>query len=126
ELDQRRIAVGLRHVAEHLIVGTVLFDDVEDVLDRRTLAILQRDRIGTAAAIVALAIGGAMAVVVAVASAIVVAACLFTVGRQTAVVAPHHLGEALELVALRHVQNRDDADAIGVAAALAGRRGRRD
>ena len=45
ELHERRIAVALRHVAEHLIVGAVLLDDVEDVLDRRPLAEMHRDRI---------------------------------------------------------------------------------
>ena len=35
EERQRRIAVRLRQVAEHLVVGAVLANDVEDVLDRR-------------------------------------------------------------------------------------------
>jgi ABC-type methionine transport system permease subunit len=57
------------------------------VLDRRTLAVLVRNRIGTAAAIVAIAIvvapaiAVAMAAVVAVASAVVVAACRFGTSR---------------------------------------------
>ena len=33
ELGERRVAVALREVAEHLIVGAVLLDDVDDVLD---------------------------------------------------------------------------------------------
>jgi hypothetical protein len=43
ELHERGIAVALRHIAEHLIVGAVLLEDVEDVLDRRTLAQMHRD-----------------------------------------------------------------------------------
>src|SRR5262249_21651063 len=34
EESQRRVAVAARVVAEHLIVGAVLADDVEDMLDR--------------------------------------------------------------------------------------------
>ena len=33
EQAQRRVAVAPPHVAKHLIVGAVLADDVEDVLD---------------------------------------------------------------------------------------------
>ena len=39
-----RVAVALRQVAEHLVVGAVLADHVEDVLDRRRLADPARDR----------------------------------------------------------------------------------
>ena len=35
--EQRRIAVGLCEIAEHLVVRAVLFDDVDDVLDRRVV-----------------------------------------------------------------------------------------
>ena len=38
EHDQRRIAVAARQVAEDLIVGAILLDDVDDVLDRRGIA----------------------------------------------------------------------------------------
>jgi ribosomal protein S16 len=38
EQRQRRIAVALREIAEHLVVGAVLSDDVEHVLDRRCAA----------------------------------------------------------------------------------------
>ncbi len=34
------IAVALAHVAEHLIVGAVFFDDVDDVLNRRKMAVV--------------------------------------------------------------------------------------
>ena len=43
EEGQVRVAVALRQVAEHLVVGPVLADDVEDVLDRRGLAGRARD-----------------------------------------------------------------------------------
>ena len=33
EEDQRRIAVALFHVAQHLIVAAIFLDDVDDVLD---------------------------------------------------------------------------------------------
>jgi hypothetical protein len=39
EIDERRIAVGLREIAEELIVRPILFDDVDDVLERRVLRI---------------------------------------------------------------------------------------
>ena len=35
---QLRIAIPLRHVAQHLIVGAVFFDDVDDVPDQARLA----------------------------------------------------------------------------------------
>ena len=38
EQHQRGIAVAFLHVAEHLIVGAILLDDVDDVLDRRQRA----------------------------------------------------------------------------------------
>ena len=44
EKRQVRVAVALGHVAEHLVVGAVLADHVEDVLDRRRLADAPRDR----------------------------------------------------------------------------------
>ena len=68
ELHQRRIAVALRHIAEHLVVGAVLLDDVEDVLDRRALPAVHGDRV---AIVVALMI--AVAAVIAIAVAVVVA-----------------------------------------------------
>src|SRR5262249_50589023 len=40
----RRAAVALRQITEDLVVGAVLLDDQEDVLDRRRLAELVRDR----------------------------------------------------------------------------------
>ncbi|KDN82231.1 hypothetical protein KCH_59400 [Kitasatospora cheerisanensis KCTC 2395] len=43
ELGQRRVAVALRQVAEDLVVGAVLLDDQEDVLDRRRVADPVRD-----------------------------------------------------------------------------------
>ena len=43
EERQARIAVALLQIAEHLIVGAVLFHDEEDVLDRRRLADLRRN-----------------------------------------------------------------------------------
>jgi len=42
EEDQRRIAVALREVAEDLIVRAVLFNDVDDVLERRIAARVAR------------------------------------------------------------------------------------
>ena len=44
EERQVRVAVALGHVPEHLVVGAVLADHVEDVLDRRGLADAPRDR----------------------------------------------------------------------------------
>src|SRR5262249_44432809 len=44
EERQRGIAVALRQVAEHLIVGAVLLDDVDDVFDRRLLILARRHR----------------------------------------------------------------------------------
>ena len=44
EERQARIAVAAWHITEDLIVGTVLADDVEDVLDRRGLADHPRNR----------------------------------------------------------------------------------
>ena len=35
---QRRVAVALGHVAENLVIGSVFLDDVDDMLDRRRLA----------------------------------------------------------------------------------------
>ena len=43
EHHQRRVAVAARHVAEDLVVGPILLDDVEHVLDRRRLADLGRN-----------------------------------------------------------------------------------
>ena len=43
EHHQRRIAVAARHVAEDLIVGAILLDDVQHILDRRRLADLGRN-----------------------------------------------------------------------------------
>ena len=37
EIMERPIAVSFGHVAEHLIVSAILFDDVDDVLERRIL-----------------------------------------------------------------------------------------
>ena len=45
EFHERRIAVPLRHVSEHLVVGAVFLDDVEHVLDRRALPEMHGDRI---------------------------------------------------------------------------------
>ena len=42
---QPGVAVALRNVAEDLVVGAVLLDDVDAVLDRARLAELGRDRI---------------------------------------------------------------------------------
>ena len=42
EDGQARIAVALLHVAEHLVVGAVLLDDVDDVLEDRRLAVSSR------------------------------------------------------------------------------------
>src|SRR5262245_4467691 len=47
EEHQRWIAVALRKVAKHLIVGPVLHDDVEHVLDRRALADFGWDHTGS-------------------------------------------------------------------------------
>ena len=44
ELRQRRVAVALGHVAVDLVVGAVLLDEQEDVLDRRRVADPLRDR----------------------------------------------------------------------------------
>ncbi len=44
EQRQVRIAVALGNVAEHLVVGAILADDVEDVLDGRWITDLARDR----------------------------------------------------------------------------------
>src|SRR5207248_7438681 len=38
EVQERRVAVGLAEVAEQLVVGAVLLDDVDDVLERRVAA----------------------------------------------------------------------------------------
>ena len=38
------VAVAPLHVAEHLVVGAVLLDDVQHVLDRRGLAMTLRNR----------------------------------------------------------------------------------
>ena len=35
EKDQRRVAVALAQVAENLIISAILFDDVDDVFERR-------------------------------------------------------------------------------------------
>ena len=43
---ERRVAVALRQVAQDLIVGAVLANDVEDVLDRRRVADLARNGVG--------------------------------------------------------------------------------
>ena len=85
----------LRQVAEHLIVGAVFLDDVEDVLDRRSLAAARRDRLGPAPVLV----------VVSVVVTIVVVAPIVAFWRQAAVVATHLLGQAVELVAPGHVEN---------------------
>ena len=47
ELHQRRVAVAPDVVAEDLVVGPVLLDDVDDVLDRRRLADVVRDRLSS-------------------------------------------------------------------------------
>src|SRR5919201_3029454 len=46
ELRQGRVAVALCHVAVHLVVGAVLLDQQEDVLDRRGVTYASRDRHG--------------------------------------------------------------------------------
>ncbi|MFH7340590.1 hypothetical protein SLH32_35780 (plasmid) [Streptomyces sp. KHY 26] len=46
EPGQRRVAVAPCHVTEDLVVGPVPLDDQEDVLDRRRVARLHRDRHG--------------------------------------------------------------------------------
>jgi hypothetical protein len=43
EEDEFGVAVGVRDVAEDLVVGAVLFDDVDDVLDGAGLADALRD-----------------------------------------------------------------------------------
>src|SRR4029450_3589039 len=49
----RRITVGLcavtarRQIAEHLIVGSILTDDVDDVFERRSAAAKDRSRLTT-------------------------------------------------------------------------------
>src|SRR5213082_2069523 len=40
------IAIALLHIAEHLIIGAVLFDDINDVLENRRLAGSFRHRLG--------------------------------------------------------------------------------
>ena len=40
---ERGLAVPLAQIAEHLIVGAILLDDVDDVLDGRAVAGAQRD-----------------------------------------------------------------------------------
>ena len=35
EIDEARVAIAFFHVSEHLIIGAVLFDDVDDVAERR-------------------------------------------------------------------------------------------
>ena len=44
EHGERRVAVTALQIAQHLIVGAVLFDDVDDVLEQRTLARPHRHR----------------------------------------------------------------------------------
>src|SRR5262249_5970306 len=46
ELRQVRVTVALGHVAVHLVVGAVLLDEQEDVLDRRRVPDARRDRHG--------------------------------------------------------------------------------
>jgi hypothetical protein len=43
ENAQLRVAVALLHVAEHLIIGPVLLDDIDDVLEHARLAMTQRN-----------------------------------------------------------------------------------
>ena len=50
EQAQARVAVALGDIAEDLVVGAVLLDDVDDVLDGRAGAHLARDDGGGAAA----------------------------------------------------------------------------
>ena len=38
EVDEAGVSVGILQVTEHLIVGAILFDDVDDMLERRIAA----------------------------------------------------------------------------------------
>ena len=35
EIDEARVAIAFFHVSEYLIIGAILFDDVDDVAERR-------------------------------------------------------------------------------------------
>ena len=61
EQADARLAVALGHVAEDLVVGAVLLDDVDDVLDRRGVADLRGDRVAGRGAGAADAVGIAAA-----------------------------------------------------------------
>src|SRR5262249_30662330 len=98
ELHQRGVAVPLRQVAEDLIVGAVLLDDVEDVLDRRALAHVHGDGVRAVVAVATVAFGAPG-------------------GRL--VVAERWLRHLLEVLAAGYVEDRHLARAVHVAAARA-------
>src|SRR5262245_56349382 len=120
ELDEARIAIALRDIAEHLVVRAVFLDDIEDVLDGRTLRRLHRDWVSP--------------LVLVVVSLEAIALPMFhtrlprllTARGQAPIVAAHLLGELLKVVAAGNIEQRDDPDTVGVASALTGCRRRRD
>ncbi len=109
EQHERRIAVPLRHVSEHLVIGAVLLDDVEDVPDRGGLPEVHRDR------------ARAWRVAVTVVVPLVVAE-----RGQPPVVPAHLTGEVLQLAAAGHFQDRHDSLPVLVAPPPVGRVGRSD
>jgi hypothetical protein len=112
EFHDGRIAIALRHVAEHLIGGAIFLDDVEDVLDRRALSGMHRNAMRRP--LVAIPVVSAPIIGVAISGRSVV------VDRwQHVVVLAHLFRETSELAAVRDVEDGYDAHAILVTAPLA-------
>src|SRR5262245_30009010 len=109
ELDEARIPIALRDIAEHLVVRAVLLDDIEDVRDRRALRSLHRDWVSAVAPVVV--------------SLETIALPMFHPGlprlltalREAPVVAAHLLGKLLQVVAAGNIEQRHDPDTIRVA-----------
>src|SRR5215472_5305682 len=95
ELNQGAVAVSLREVAEYLVVSPVLFNDQKYVLNGRYLPRVYRDWLWSA---LTFRPRGRRR-------------------RQNFVIPAHDVGKSYELGHIRHVNQRDDAISVLVAAA---------
>ena len=90
---QRRIAIGLRHVPQNLVVGAVFLDDQEDMLDERWLAdmLWYRHRLGVL---------------------VNELRCHFDIGCQVPMIVGNHLlGVTSQLI---RIEQRDQVDHAGI------------
>src|SRR5215467_5635919 len=99
ELNQGAVAVSLREVAEYLVVSPVLFNDQKYVLNGRYLPRVYGDWLWS--------------------STLTFRPCRRR-RRQNFIIPAHDVGKLCELGVIRHVNQRDDAISVLVAAASSG------